>query len=319
LKPGETRWGVAIFPPVDPEMDHMTVVIEGLSNANNFMLMHRPVLCLDYTRLGDEFYTMQDKFEFVSKYWHYQWMWWEETRMGIPERIVVNGPSGNGEFPVWVFDLTIRNSRGEDRNLVIKRIAVVLGQDGSTDTPIKVFDNIPVVVRIFDDGDSSIYKYEAFKQGSRNVTAVRFLNGSEPIQKDREFTIPVAIEEGAPDIDWDDVYAQVLRAITPSSSALYEAIFIGATNPNTSGSVSENDMIKLRQAMQEGLTQEMKDRIKKEVLDQIKPAMQQAFDSRRFTLEITGESGLSIGTFRIVRDFIRRTPIDKNLIKSWSK
>jgi len=307
--PGTTRWGVAIFPPLDPEMDEMTVIVEGLSNSYNFTRMFRPALCLDYTRYGDEFDKYADAFIFVGKEWRRQWMWWAETRMGKPEKLDLTGPAGESKHAIWVFDLFLKNSFGTDRTIALSKVAVVLGLTdvaGTAGKPIKVLDGIPITVRLADDGDSTVFKADAFKAASRAVEGKRFLNGN--LEKEREISIPIAFEEV--DVDWDDVYKQVLEAITPSGAAVYEAVFIKAAE--------KGQVEKLTTALKKGLDDEIKARIRKEVLEQIPAAMQDAFDSKRFTIELTGDTELAIGTYRIVRDFIRRTEIDKDkLIKNW--
>ncbi|MBN1807684.1 MAG: hypothetical protein JW909_01350 [Planctomycetes bacterium] len=310
LNPGETRWGVAIFPPLDPEMDQMTVVVEGISNAYNFMLMHRPVLCLDYTRLGDEFHPQLDRFEFNKKYWHSQWMWWQETRMGRPSRFEITGPAGESQHAIWVYDLHLKNSRGTDRPLTITEIATVLGiadPEGKT-RPIKVLDDIDITVRLTDDGDSTIYKVDAFQAASRPIQPARFPGKDNVLKEGREITIAVAFEED--DVDWEDVFAQVAEAVTPPASAVYESVFLNVQEPG--------DSLVLKEALKRGLSEDVKKRVREEVLKQIPDAMQEAFDSRRFTIELIGSSGLAIGKYRVVRDFIRRSTIDSSLIKKWN-
>ena len=307
--PGATRWGVSIFPPLDPEMNEMTVIVEGLSNSYNFTRMFRPVLCLDYTRYGDEFDKHTDEFIFVGKEWRRQWMWWEETRVGKPEKLDLTGPAGESKHAVWVFDLFLKNSFSTDRAISLTKVAVVLGitdAAGTTGKPVKVLDGVPITVRLADDGDSTVFKADAFKAASRAVEGKRFLNGN--LEKEREISIPIAFEEV--DVDWDDVYKQVLEAITPSGAAVYEAVFVKA--------VEKGQVQKLTEAMEKGLDDETKARIRKEVLEQIPAAMQTAFESKRFTIELTADTELATGTYRIVRDFIRRTEIDKDkLIKNW--
>jgi len=236
-------------------------------------------------------------------------MWWEETRMGRPERIEITGPAGEATHALWVFDLFQKNSSGEDRSLAVSEVAVVLGLKGplGATRPIKVVDDIEVTVRLVDDGNSTVYKAAAFRAASRAARPTRFPDGT--LEKDREITVPVVFEEE--DVDWEDVYRQVAEAITPSSSALYQAVFAGAAR--------REDVLKLREARETPLPDTLKTQIRKEVLEQIPGALQEAFENRRFTLELKGRSDIAIGNYRVTRDFTRRTVIDSSLIKKWGR
>ena len=73
---GQTRDCVAIFNPIDPEADFITIDVHGLVNdleteklEGGVVRVHERVLRLKFTRPGDEFYTSLDQFTFKSKEW----------------------------------------------------------------------------------------------------------------------------------------------------------------------------------------------------------------------------------------------------------
>ncbi len=74
--PDSDRECVAIFNPIDPEADEITVHIHGLIDdieiqelPNGGFKVTERVLVLKYERPGDEFYTSLDSFEFKSREW----------------------------------------------------------------------------------------------------------------------------------------------------------------------------------------------------------------------------------------------------------
>ena len=74
--PGREQECVAIFNPIDPEADKITVRVHGLIDdieieelpGGGFKVTER-VLVLKYERPGDEFYTSLDSFEFKGREW----------------------------------------------------------------------------------------------------------------------------------------------------------------------------------------------------------------------------------------------------------
>lgn len=73
---GQSRNCVAIFNPIDPEADFITVDVHGLVNdieteklEGGVVRVHERVLRLKFARPGDEFYTSLDQFTFKSKEW----------------------------------------------------------------------------------------------------------------------------------------------------------------------------------------------------------------------------------------------------------
>ena len=76
FKPGQSRECVAIFNPIDPEADKITLRVFGLVNdvemenlsGTKWRISER-VLEVTFERPGDEFYTSLDKFNFVGQKW----------------------------------------------------------------------------------------------------------------------------------------------------------------------------------------------------------------------------------------------------------
>lgn len=74
--PDETKECIAIFNPLDPEADKITVRVYGLVNdiqmkqldGENWELTER-VLEVIFERPGDEFYTSLDRFKYVDQRW----------------------------------------------------------------------------------------------------------------------------------------------------------------------------------------------------------------------------------------------------------
>jgi hypothetical protein len=74
--PGDKKECVAIFNPIDPEADRITIEVHGLIDdieiqelaGGGFKVTER-VLVLTYARPGDEFYTALDSFEFKGREW----------------------------------------------------------------------------------------------------------------------------------------------------------------------------------------------------------------------------------------------------------
>ncbi|MEM7166435.1 MAG: hypothetical protein AAF581_13300 [Planctomycetota bacterium] len=73
---GQSRNCVAIFNPIDPEADFITVDVHGLVNdietqklEGGVVRVQERVLRLKFARPGDEFYTSLDQFTFKSKEW----------------------------------------------------------------------------------------------------------------------------------------------------------------------------------------------------------------------------------------------------------
>ena len=74
--PGKKMECVAIFNPIDPEADVITIEVHGLVDdleikelpGGGYLVTER-ILVLKYERPGDEFYTSLDAFEFKSREW----------------------------------------------------------------------------------------------------------------------------------------------------------------------------------------------------------------------------------------------------------
>jgi len=76
FKPGAKKACVAIFNPIDPEADKITIDVHGLIDdfeveelAGGALKITERVLRLSFERPGDEFFTSMDSFKFKSKAW----------------------------------------------------------------------------------------------------------------------------------------------------------------------------------------------------------------------------------------------------------
>lgn len=297
LEPGATRWCAAIFGALDREMDSMKVIVEGLSNDYNFTRMLRPVLVLNYERKGDEFYPQFDLTNYKGKYWAQQWMWWSELSVGRPDNARIGGPTGQANRSVWVFDLTLKNSTGEDQAMDLEEVAMVFD--------LEIMDGVGVKVRIPDDGEGSIYKSEAIIQTAREFNPHRFVEGT--LEKETRTTMTVAVD--LEDINWEDVYQQVWYAVKPSAAAMYAATFIGAADSQANRALEE--------FMQGGLSEDLKENIREEVTAKLETALEEMMDKCLMRLEVSGKAGIATGTYELLRDFTRRTPLEERLRTTW--
>lgn len=304
LEPGQARWGVAIFPQLDPEMDFMKVVVEGLSNDYNFTKMLRPVLVLAYERRGDEFFPQFDLLEYKGKEWQQQWMWWMEMAVSRPAKADITGPAGDEtKRQVWVFDLTLKNSTEAEQTIAIETVRLLL-----RDVPVRLHEAdepVNVVVRIEDDGESTIYKAAALKETAHDFKARRFISGQ--VNRDSEVSMTVAVD--LEDIDWDDIHEQVWLARRPSAAALYAGAFTGTLEPSEGRAVDE--------FLRRGITEEHKRSMREQVLQHLPAAFDAMMQSRLMRLEVTGDAGIATGTFELLRDFTVRTPLDERLRVTW--
>ena len=69
--------------------------------------------------------------------------------------------------------------------------------------------------------------------------------------------------------------------------------------------------------MRGGLTKDLKDSIRKEVTDKLETALEEMMDRRLMRLETSGKAGIATGTYELLRDFTRRTPLEERLRTTW--
>lgn len=304
IESGKARWGAAIFPTLDREMDTMQVVVEGLSNDYNFARMYRPVLVMSYERKGDEFYPQFDVMDYHGKRWERQWMWWMETTVGRPDKAEVTGPAEVEEKTqrtVWVFDLTLKNSMDEDQKITLKEVSMLFKVEGVTLSDAD--EGLALEVRIPDDGESTIYKAKALEQTARDYKPHRFVY--EELEKESQITMTVAVDTN--DIDWEAIYDQVWYQRKPPVAAMYEAAVVGAAKRSEP----------LDYFLARGLSEEQKKRVRDQVLEKLPAVCEDMMNKRLVRLELSARAGISTGSFEVLRDFTRRTPLDQNLRVKW--
>ena len=84
FEPGQTRWGVALWPDFNNEFTELRIIVHGLSNAHRYDEKQRRVLLLSFTRNDDEFHVQRSQLVYRGKEWEYLWMWDQDISVPIP-------------------------------------------------------------------------------------------------------------------------------------------------------------------------------------------------------------------------------------------
>jgi Spy/CpxP family protein refolding chaperone len=303
LGSGETRYGVAIFPLPDPELDLLTLVIDGLNNTYRFDRKQKRVLAIDFEHKGDEFYAQKQSFKFMKKEWRWMWMWYEEMQVSAPERFEFETPSGLRDKPKvhWAYQVTLTNSTGEKQYLKVRQ----------WNTTVKVRAmGVEIEVALLDDGKSTIHKARVMEEMAQQFTGDRFFAGTLDAEQTKVFPVIFDVE----DVDWDSVYEQVEAKLTGDISIGYG---VEPLKPGVESFMPDRD--KLGKVKQFKLDDEQKKQIRDEVTEAIGPALQREQERRMISADVSAESGIASGTYRIVRSYFRKGVIESNWIHQWSE
>jgi len=302
LSAGETRYGVAVFPLPDPELDTLTLIVDGLNNTYRFDRRQKRVLAIEFDHSGDEFYQQQQSFNFTKKEWRWMWMWYEETQVSAPERFEFETPSGLRNEPKvhWAYQVTLTNSTGEKQYIKVRQV----------DTVVRVRAmGVEVEASLLDDGKSTIHKARVMEEMAQQFTGDRFYAGNLDPEQTKVFPVIFDVE----DVDWDDIYRQVEAKLTGDISIGYG---VEPLKPGVESFMPDRD--KLAKVKQFVLSDEQKQQIREEVTAAVGPALEREQERRMLTADVSAESGIASGTYRVVRSYFRRGVIESNWIHQWS-
>jgi hypothetical protein len=303
LEAGATRYGVAVFPLPDPELDKMTLIVDGLNNTYRFDRRQKRVLAIEFSHPGDEFHAQQQSFQFEGKDWRWMWMWYEEMQVAAPARFEFETPSGQRETPKvhWAYQVTLTNSSGESQSIKVRRV----------DTIVKVKTmGVEVEVPFVDDGKSTIHKARVMDEMALTFAGDRFFSGALEPEQTKVFPVIFDTE----DIDWDAVYTQVEAALTGDITIGYGE---KPLDPGIESFMPSKE--KLAKVKPFKLTDEQKAQIKDEVNRDVVGALERDQERRMLTADVSAEANIGSGTFRIVRSYFRKGVIESNWIHQWTE
>jgi len=304
IPPGETRYGVAIFPLPDPELDKMTLVVDGLNNTYRFDRRQKRVLVAEFERPGDEFYPNQRSAQYRGKEWRWMWMWYEELEVAPPPpEFKIPRPASESQDPktLWAYQVALTNHSGEPQTIKIRQF----------DTIVRVRAlGVEIEVPFVDDGKSTIYKAKVMEEMGQPFSGDRFFSGT--IEPDQTKFFPVIFD--LEDIAWDRVFEQVERGLTGDISIGY------GTEPLKPGLQSfMPDPARLAKVKRFELGDEQKAQVRQEVTAAIADALSKERDRKVITADVSAECGIGSGTFRIVRSYFQKGVIESSWIHEWQE
>jgi len=309
FRAGETRYGVAVFPTPDLELDRMTVVVEGLNNTYRFDRRQKRVLAVEFEHAGDEFYPFRESVQFVGKDWKWLWMWYEELQVSAPEKFEFTSPTEERQKKLWAYQVTLTNNSREPQKLEIREFNTVV--------EMRVM-GVRVEVEFADNGESTIHKAKVMEEMAQPFKGDRFFNGT--LEPDEIKVFPVIFDEH--DIAWDKVYAQVRSGLMWDDEA-QRGLSIGyGEEPLEPGLASfipyEERMQRVLDLMKSvRITPEKQEAIRNEVLQGLEEAFEVDRRAMRLTANVTAIAGVGSGTFRIRRSFRRPGVIEPDWLHKW--
>lgn len=193
FEPGEVKHGVAVFRRLDPNMDAMSLVVEGLASDHMLDRGMSKALLLPFVRKGDEFNVDLQKVNFkrvvgtelldpkpgylpnrdrdaLRGYdWVWLWAWERDLTLEAPQRTEIERPGTKEMRAYWHYEIRlsnrmeteeIRRRRPDDAPVPthpfeLKRVNTLL--------PLEVLGH-RVVVRFPDDGLTDIYRTRLAEQ-----------------------------------------------------------------------------------------------------------------------------------------------------------
>jgi hypothetical protein len=233
FQPGETRWGVALWPEFNDNFQQLKVIVYGLTNSHRYEKKQRRVLIMDFTRDDDEFDVLRTKLEYKGKDWKLLWMWDQDLTVPIPTDAkepqikdkVLTTPSA-GQRLLWSFPWVLDNTSGSEQSFKINQIRCILPvpEKGKATQGIEVDvggQKAYVEVPIADNGVSTIYKAQFLRetnQADPARDANRFAPNPEKAKQPGGMIFKIEAGkklEGRPavfdssDVDWECVRQQV--------------------------------------------------------------------------------------------------------------
>jgi len=228
--PGQTRWGVAVWPSFDDELTELKLVVHGLSNAHRYDRKQRHALVIGFTRNDDEFHVERSMLKYGSKEFEYLWMWDQDLTVPLPSdpndaRIKekkLATPSGGERF-LWTFPYEIANSSPTTQSIKVKEVAFALRGSENKGVEVDVGgQKVLVEIKVVDDGRSSIYKAQFLREANLSDPA-KEIHRFAPSAENQKYKLPggmvFTIKTGekiesravfdAQDVDWTDLRQQV--------------------------------------------------------------------------------------------------------------
>jgi len=301
LSAGETRYGVGVFTLPDPELDRMTIIVDGLNNTYRFDRRQKRVLAIEYSFPGDEFYPQERPLELVGKDWRWMWMWYEELEVAPPERFEFQTPSGAREQPKvhWAYQTTLTNHSGESQAIRIRQVDTIVR--------LKAL-GIDVEVPLVDDGRSTIHKARVMEEMAQPFAGDRFFAGILEPDQTKVFPVIFDVEE----VDWERVYAQVEAGLTGNISIGYGE---EPLKPGVESFMPTPELLAKVKPL--ALTDEQKAKIREDVNSAIGPALDKEKERRMLSADVSAEVGIASGTFRVVRSYFQKGVIESSWIHDW--
>ncbi|MCZ7645223.1 MAG: hypothetical protein M5U26_08055 [Planctomycetota bacterium] len=228
--PGQTRWGVAVWPAPTEEWTELKIAIQGLSNAHRYDRKQRHALVLAFTRNDDEYHVDRSTIKYVSKKWEYLWMWDQDVSVPLPENPSTPqikdkklATPGGGERFVWAFPYEMANTSPETQSVKVRETAFVLRGPDNKGLEVDVGgQKARVEVKVVDDGRSTIYKAQFTREAGVSDPA-REIQRFAPSTENQKHKFPGGMTHllktgekfagwsifDAQDVDWSDVRLQV--------------------------------------------------------------------------------------------------------------
>jgi hypothetical protein len=303
LEAGETRYGVGVFTPPDPEFDELMLVIDGLNNTYRFDRRQKRVLTVKFSRPGDEYYPTHEPLEYKGKEWKWLWMWYQELEVAPLEPFTFETPSGVRDEPkaLWAYQVTLTNHTAQPQQVRIREFNTVVKARAL---------GVDVEVELVDDGRSTIHKARVMEEMAQEFSGDRFALGTLDPEQAKVFLVIFDKD----DIGWEKIYEQVETGLTGDISLGYGE---EPLKPGLRSFLVEPE--KLAKCKQVVLTDAQKAQIKEEVTSTIDDAIAAEQDRRALTAHVTAEAGLASGTYRIVRSYFRKGVIDPEWVKKFEE
>jgi len=337
FEPGQTRWGAALWTNFSNELTVLKVLVHGLTNSHRYEEKMRRVLVLTFTRDSDEFHVYRKELKLQDRRWQYLWMW--DQAISVPvaadpkdPQIKVQAlktPAGANKL-MWAFPFTINNATRSAQDITINSIAYVC--------PVEVDvggAKVKVEARVVDNGLSNIYKAQMLKELKKESPKDRFaLNktvteGSKTLPERRKTTLDAgkgldelyAVFDEA-DVDWNDVLAQVENALTEKvdRKALAKQTWeqLVKTVAPDKAELLQKDPGFLYDPRRR-LTEDEAKQVREQVAKGLAGALDAAKLKKTLVAYFDCSSGLSTGSFRVVRCYRQLGVVQDEWLKAWEE
>ncbi len=268
---GETKWGVAIFPRLDPMANRFAVVVEGLGNAYDYDQKLERVLAVYYSRPGDEFARQEDPILFQGKKWVHRWMWYSEIECDEVRQFRIEGPTGERTHAYWSYDYSVCNST---------RVPLMLNMRSfNTVVTVEIMDH-KFDVEFVDDGSSTIGKAEVLRRKGKRFAANRLYRGRIDPGDTRRGTVIFDDQ----DIDFDKLFGDIEDRLTPSFARHY-----GEDGELASLTIEKSKLVREKRK----LSPKEKAALREEIFEKVAEALEQEREKERIRARVTASYRLA--------------------------